>query len=73
MKKITEHLLKLNFKHYNLDDATLFVKKEGISIVFLVVYVDDILMTGGNEYYIVSIEKYLRKCFEMNDLGHLHY
>ena len=44
--KLTKHLLKLNFKHYNLDDATLFVKKFVISIVFLVVYVHDLLMTG---------------------------
>ena len=45
-EKLIGHLLKLNFKHYNLDDATLFVKKFGRSIVFLVVYVDDLLMTN---------------------------
>jgi hypothetical protein len=27
--KLTKHLLKLNFKYFNLDDATLFVKKVG--------------------------------------------
>ena len=73
MKKITEHLLKLNFKHYNLDDATLFVKKVGRSIVFLVVYVDDLFITGNNEDYIASIKKDLKKYFEMTDRGHLHY
>jgi hypothetical protein len=26
-EKLTKHLLKINFKHFNLDDATLFVKK----------------------------------------------
>ena len=72
-KKITKHLIKINFKHYNLDDATLFVKKVGRSIVFIVVYVDGLLMVGNNEDYIASIKKYLRKCFEMIDLGHLHY
>ena len=66
--KLTKHILKINFKHYNLDDATLFVMKFGRSIVFLVVCVDDLLMTRNNEYYIASIKKDLKKC-----LGHIHY
>ena len=72
-EKLTEHLLKLNFKHYDLDDATLFFKKVQKIIVQLVVYVDDILMTGNNESYIASIKKELKKGFEMNDFGYVHY
>jgi hypothetical protein len=63
----------LNFKHFNLDDATLFVKKVGKTVVYLVVYVDDLLIIGNNESYIASIKKELKKGFEMIDLGHLHY
>jgi hypothetical protein len=37
------------------------------------VYVDDILITGNNEAYIASINKELKKGFEMTDMGHLHY
>jgi len=66
-------LLKLNFKHYDLDDATLFVKKVGKIVVYLVVYVDDVLMTGNNESYIASIKKELRKSFEMTNLGYVRY
>ena len=54
-EKLTEHLLKLNFKYFNLDDATMFVKKIDKTIVYLVVYVDDLLMTRNNESYIASI------------------
>ena len=36
-EKLTEHLLKLNFKHFNLDDATLFLKKVGKIVVYLLV------------------------------------
>ena len=72
-EKLTEHLLKLNFKNYNLDDATLFVNKVVRSIVFLMVYVYDLLMTMRNENYIASIKKDLKIWFEMTDLGHAHY
>eukprot|EP00253_Pinus_taeda_P013832 PITA_13832 len=40
--------------------------------LYLVVYVDDILMTGNNESYIASIKKELRKGFEIIDLGYVH-
>eukprot|EP00253_Pinus_taeda_P028082 PITA_28082 len=72
-EKLTEHLLKLNFKHYDLDDAPLFFKKVSKIVVYLVVYVDDILMRENNESYIASIKKELRKGFEMTDLGYAHY
>ena len=72
-EKLTEHLLKLDFKHFDLDDATLFVKKVGKTVVYLVVYVDDLLITGNNESYIASMKKELKKGFEMTDLGHVHY
>ena len=68
-EKLTKHLLKLNFKHFNLDDMTLFVKKVGKIVVYLVVYVDALLITWNNENYIAS----KKKGFEMIDLGHLHY
>jgi hypothetical protein len=72
-ENLTEHLLKLNFKHFNLDDATLFVKNVGKNVVYLVVYVDDLFITGKNENYIASIKKELKKGFEMTYLGHIHY
>ena len=34
-EKLIEHLLKLNYKHFNLDDATLFVNKIRISVVYI--------------------------------------
>eukprot|EP00253_Pinus_taeda_P010003 PITA_10003 len=72
-EKLTEHILKLKFNHFDLDDATLFVKKVGKTVLYLVVYVDDLLMTGNNESYIASIKKELGKCFEMTNLGYVHY
>ena len=65
--------MKLNFQHYDIDDATLFVKKVGKTIVYLVVSIYDLLMTENNESYIASIKNELRKGFEMTDLGYVHY
>ena len=59
-EKLTKHLLKLNYKHFDLDDETLFVKKFGKSVVYLVVYVDDLMITGNNDEYISSIKKELK-------------
>ena len=62
-EKLTEHLLKLNYKHFDLVDPTLFVKKFGRSVVYLVVYVDDLMITGCNEEYISSIRRELKRFF----------
>ena len=51
-EKLIEHLLKLNLKHYDFDDATLFVNKVGNIVVYIVVHVDDLLMARNNESYI---------------------
>ncbi len=51
----------------------MLVKKVGKTVVYLVVYVNDLLMTGNNESYIASIKKELMKGFEITDLGYVHY
>ena len=72
-EKLTKQLLKLNFKYFNLDDATLFVNKARKIVVYLEVYLDDLFIIGNNENYIASIKKELKKGFEMTNLGHIHY
>jgi hypothetical protein len=52
---------------------TLFVKKVSKIVVYLVVYVDDLLITGNNEACIASIKKELKKGFEMTNMGYLRY
>ena len=51
----------------------MFAKKVGKIVLYLVVYVDDLLMIGKNESYIASIKKEFSKGFEMTDLGYVHY
>jgi len=52
---------------------SLFYKKTGESVVFLAVYVDDILLTENNEAGISSLKVFLDYTFKIKDLGQAHY
>ena len=55
-------------------DHTLFIKysKKG-KITIIIIYVDDIILTGDNEYEISNLKKFLAQEFEIKDLGNLKY
>jgi hypothetical protein len=64
-------------KHYGFlqsrSDYSLFVlQKPGVHIVVLV-YVDDLIITGDNHDAITDFKAYLHDCFYMKDLGILKY
>ena len=61
----------MNFKLFNIDDANMFDKNVKRFIVYLLVFVDYMLMIENNENYILSIKKELKKGFEMKNLGQL--
>ncbi|KAJ0858993.1 putative RNA-directed DNA polymerase [Helianthus annuus] len=54
-------------------DTSLFVYKKGASIVYLLVYVDDIIITGSDPRLIQSFITRLNKEFSVKDLGVLGY
>ena len=56
-----------------LADHTLFYKRDGGNITLLLVYVDDMIVTGNNTSEIERLRCYLTKEFEMKDLGALKY
>jgi len=62
---------KLGFTHSE-NDYSLFCKREGNSVVFLAVYIDDIILTGNDEVEISSLKGFLDSNFKNKDLGHVH-
>ena len=54
-------------------DHSLFIKKTSTGIVVMVVYVDDIILTGSSAQDISATKDHLQKHFVTKDLGHLRY
>eukprot|EP00253_Pinus_taeda_P014380 PITA_14380 len=54
-------------------DAKLYIKHSGDDILFVVVYVDDLIITGSSAHLIHGIKQDLCSTFDMTDLGLLQY
>eukprot|EP00253_Pinus_taeda_P007325 PITA_07325 len=65
-------LLESGFSRCHSDN-TVYTKKEGKSLIILVLYVDDLILIGSDPNLINHVKSRLKKKFEMTDLGHLHY
>ena len=57
----------------NEDEPYVYKKVSGSAIVFLVLYVDDILLIGNNIPALQNIKSWLGSCFSMKDLGEAAY
>lgn len=54
-------------------DHCLFIKISPRDFTALLVYVDDVLITGTNENIIANVKRYLHAIFTIKDLGHVRY
>ena len=54
-------------------DTSLFVLKTGGNILYLLIYVDDIILTGNNSTYVDQFVASLALRFSLKDLGPLSY
>lgn len=70
--KLTEALVDMGFSqsHY---DYSLFTKNIGKDLLVILVYVDDLLVTGSSLHHIQQIREELQHRFRMKDLGELKY
>lgn len=70
--KLCEALVKCNFKQSQYDQS-LFSKRTDSKMVIVLVYVDDILVTGNNLNQIIETKAALHKMFKIKYLGELKY
>ncbi|XP_019087286.1 PREDICTED: uncharacterized protein LOC104727565 [Camelina sativa] len=54
-------------------DASLFVNRCGLDVVYVLVYVDDMLITGNNNAIVTRFIAHLAARFSLKDLGDLRY
>ncbi|RVX06561.1 Retrovirus-related Pol polyprotein from transposon RE1 [Vitis vinifera] len=70
--KFRTTLLQFSFRQSKYD-TSLFLRKSDMGIVVLLVYVDDIVITGSDSALLSQLKTHLSESFHMKDLGSLTY
>lgn len=71
-EKLGDALLQYGFTQKRSDYSLFVYSKNGVSLRILV-YVDDLIISGNTSADIASFKDYLSTCFHIKDLGHLRY
>ena len=69
--RFVTHLLSLGFVEAK-SNTSLFVNRRGSNIVYLLLYVDDIVLTASSASLLRRIIQALQQEVSMKDLGELH-
>jgi hypothetical protein len=70
--RLNDFLLYVGFCASKVD-TSLFIFSNGVDICYLLVYVDDILLTGSNSFLLQRLIQLLSSEFKLRDLGSVHY
>uniref|UniRef100_M1CY31 Reverse transcriptase Ty1/copia-type domain-containing protein n=1 Tax=Solanum tuberosum TaxID=4113 RepID=M1CY31_SOLTU len=70
--KLKAFLLGIGFRSC-LSDSSLFVQQASKHTTYVLVYVDDLIITGSDSDFITTFIHILDQQFSLNDLGSLHY
>uniref|UniRef100_H3GUW4 Integrase catalytic domain-containing protein n=1 Tax=Phytophthora ramorum TaxID=164328 RepID=H3GUW4_PHYRM len=68
---IDDFMLKLGFKKCESDHCV-YLKRDGQDMIFVALYVDDLVLASSNDELLESTKHALSKRFEMTDLGELY-
>ena len=55
------------------DEPCVYKRIQGTKVVFLILYIDDILLIGKDIEVLSSVKRWLQKQFDMKDLGEANY
>jgi hypothetical protein len=70
--RFTEAMKRIGY-HQGNSDHTLFIKHKNERVTLLIIYVDDMIVTGDDADEIERLQECLSTEFEMKDLGGLKY
>lgn len=71
-RRFATHILALGFSS-SKTDTSLFIYRRGPDTAYLLLYVDDILLTASSTAFLTRIITALQREFDMKDMGPLHY
>ncbi|OMO49485.1 Reverse transcriptase, RNA-dependent DNA polymerase [Corchorus capsularis] len=71
-QKFTQALLTAGFIQ-STSDHSLFTSTQGESYIAVLIYVDDVIVTGNDSTKIAWLKEYLNTKFQIKDLGQLKY
>ncbi|XP_022040277.1 uncharacterized mitochondrial protein AtMg00810-like [Helianthus annuus] len=71
-QRLSNFLLTLGFENSRSDPSLFTYQRHGI-LIYLLVYVDDIIITGNNDTFITNFTTRLDKEFKIKDLGLLQF
>ena len=72
IKRRSDFLLSIGFRASKVD-TSLFIFSVSTDICYLVVYIDDILLTGSNSLLLQRLIQLFSSEFKLRDLGSVHY
>uniref|UniRef100_A0ACD5Z1K1 Uncharacterized protein n=1 Tax=Avena sativa TaxID=4498 RepID=A0ACD5Z1K1_AVESA len=70
--RLSSKLQNLGFVSFKSDTSLFIFDKNGVTM-FLLIYVDDIIVTSSSETAVANLLQNLRGEFALKDLGELHY
>ncbi|GKE31849.1 ribonuclease H-like domain-containing protein [Tanacetum coccineum] len=71
-QRFTSYVTRAGFSPSRCD-SSLFIYTQGSQVAYLLLYVDDIILTASSPVLLQQIVDYLHKEFDMTDLGALNY
>lgn len=71
-EELKSYLIKAGFSN-SISDTSLFTYIRGKDICYVLVYVDDIVVTRSTDTLVTRVISELARSFSIKDLGHLSY